>query len=403
MIELDGIEYNVSTPQENAEAMVTYINDYCSANNILNSKGELVQIEVNPTNPLYEICFGLGYLTSIMQKLIYNAGCSLNIPRASDRQLLNLAEIANVKPKKATKTTFTAMIYADRDIDVDPQPCHITMDLTMSLIYGGKTITFSPAYETIIPVGGSVSMIMICNDEGSYSIPAGSFTEFDTEVTGLHSIVSYASIPGQDAESASDLRSRIQARAITSTQLDRAAADITQLDGVSLCSIYFNYSNINSTIVSGITVPPRQAVLFVQGYSDKIAETFYNHLSCLTAQGPTSLEQVYTTHAGQQLSVYITPPTALEVYIQVYLGQQVISSVIDGIKETIASLSSSLTIGQTLTSAMVVDVIQSNFPGVNIQGAALSLDNTVYTYRIMPQSNELCTFNYSKIAVVENV
>ena len=111
--------------------MLGFINDYCTTNNITNSKGELVQIEQNWANPLYILLFGFSYLVTVLQKLIYNVGCSLNIARASDRQVMNIAEIANVKRKEATKTTIQAIIYSKLTGTV-AVPCHITKDLVIT-------------------------------------------------------------------------------------------------------------------------------------------------------------------------------------------------------------------------------------------------------------------------------
>lgn len=407
MIELDGVQYNVRTPAENAQEMITYINDYCSTNNILNSKGELVQIEINHANPLYMICYGFGYLASILQKLVYNAGCALNISRSSNRQLMNLAEIANVKRKAATRTTVPVMIYSNIQETTGAVPCPITLDLVVSYTYGSQTITFSPAFETTIPIGGSQYMVLICNEEGSYSIPAGAITSFDENPVGFRSMSNFASVPGQDEESYASLRARIQERATTATQLDRAAADISQLPGVSLCNIYFNYSNINSTVVGGITVPPRQSVLFVQGFSSDIARTFYNHLSCLTAGSDYqyAIQQNYVTHAGQSISVYIIPPTVVYVYINIYIGSQVVQSVNQGIKDAICSLSSSLTIGQSLTSTMVIDKIMEAYPNLDLQGVELSLTGAdgTFTYVLDPQPQQLFGFNVDNMILPGNV
>lgn len=394
MIELDGIQYNVRTPEENAENMLGFINDYCTSHNITNSQGELVQIEQNWANPLYILLYGFSYLVTVLQKLLYNVGCSLNIARASDRQVMNIAEIANVKRKEATKTTVQVIIYANLT-GTGAVPCHITKTLTVTLNYGSQIISFSPAYEVEIPVGGSVSMVLICNQDGSYSIPAGSIERFDTDVDGFRSMTSSASVPGQEEESIADLRTRIQERATSSTQLDRASADITQLDGVALCNIYFNYSNTSDVVIDDITVPPRQALLFVQGYSDNIARVFYNHLSCLTAGSgsPTAIEQVYTTHAGQQLPVYIIPPTVIYPYITIYLNEQVVASVNQGIKDAIATLASSISIGQTLTSTMVIAKIQEAYPTLALAGVSLSLDNETFTYQLEIQPFQLFGFN----------
>ena len=53
MLVLDGIEYTVKTPEENASDLVAFVNEYCAARNIKNSKGETIYISANETNPLY--------------------------------------------------------------------------------------------------------------------------------------------------------------------------------------------------------------------------------------------------------------------------------------------------------------------------------------------------------------
>lgn len=405
MIELDGIQYELKTPQENAENALSFINDFCKTNDVRNSHGELVQIEQNWANPLYMLIYGFSYLVTILQKLIYNAGCALNVARASDRQLLNIAEIANVKRKKATKTTIVVMVYANLSTDTDPAPapCPITKDLIVTLTYGGDTITFSPAYETIIPINGSVPMVLICNQEGSYSIPAGSITSFDVNPIGFRKISSLASIPGQKEETYASLRRRIQERSTSGTQLDRAAADITQLDGVTLCNVYFNYSNTNTTIINGIKVPPRQALLFVQGYSDDIAKVFYNHLSCLTAgkDYQYTLKQEYLTHAGQKLPVYIIPPTIVYPQLRIFIGEKVIAEARQGIKDAIASLSEDISIGELLTSTKIINKVQESYPQLALSGVQLALDDNVFSYQVQAQEYQLFQFDDSKISIIE--
>lgn len=403
MIELDGIQYELKTPQENAESAIAYVNDYCKAHNVKNSHNELVQIEQNWANPLYCIIFGFSYLVTILQKLIYNAGCSLNIARASDRQLLNVAEIANVRRKKATRTTIVVMLYANLSTDTDPVPCLITKDLLVTVNYGGNPITFSPAYETTIPVNGSISMVLLCDQEGSYSIPAGSITSFDVNPQGFRKLISQASIPGQKEESIANLRKRIQERSTTGTQLDRAAIDITQLPGVTLCNIFFNYSNTSETVINGIIVPPRQSLLFVQGYSDDISRVFYNHLSCITAgkDYQYAIKQDYETHAGQKISVYIIPPTVVYPQIRIFIGEKIISEVRQGVKDAIASLSEEMSIGEVLTSTKIINKIQSSYPQLSVSGVQLALEDNVFSYQVQAQEYQLFQFDDSKISIIE--
>lgn len=403
MIELDGIQYEVKTPQENAESAIAYVNDYCKVHNVRNSYNELVQIEQSWANPLYCIIFGFSYLVTILQKLIYNAGCSLNIARASDRQLLNVAEIANVRRKKATRTTIVSMLYANLSTDTNPVPCHITKDLLVTTNYGGSPITFSPAYETIIPVNGSIPMVLLCNQEGSYSIPAGSITSFDVNPQGFRKLISQASIPGQKEESIANLRKRIQERSTTGTQLDRAATDITQLPGVTLCNVFFNYSNTSETVINGITVPPRQSLLFVQGYSDDIARIFYNHLSCITAgkDYQYAIKQDYKTHAGQKISVYIIPPAVVYPQIRIFVGEKIISEVRQGVKDAVASLAEEMSIGESLTSTKIINKIQSSYPQLSVSGVQLALGDNVFSYQVQAQEYQLFQFDDSEINILE--
>ena len=52
MVLLDGIEYEVKTPDENLDDVITYVNDYCAAKDIRNTAGEVIYIEPNEANPL---------------------------------------------------------------------------------------------------------------------------------------------------------------------------------------------------------------------------------------------------------------------------------------------------------------------------------------------------------------
>lgn len=407
MIELDGIQYNVRTPRENTQDMLAYVNKYCQDNDIRNSEGELVQIEDNYANPLYELLHGFGYMSSTIQKLLYNAACSLNLARASDRQLMNIAEIAHVQRKKATKTTIPVMIYSSLVTDPNAQPCVITTALSVTYVIGGTTLVFHPAYDATIPVGSSLYTLLICETIGSYSIPADAITSFDTNPEGFRTMVSSASVPGQDEESIADLRLRIQERSISTTQLDRAADAISQLDGVSLCNIYFNYSNVNDVIIGGITVPPRQALLFVQGFSNDIAKTFYNYLCCNTAGSDYTyaVEQDYITHTGQALPVYIIPPTVVYLHFIVHVGTTILDTTKQGIKDAICALSSSLTIGQNVTSTMVINKIQESYPEIQLQGVEISLTGETgdYSYKAVPQPQQLFGFKIDYILIDEAV
>ena len=114
MLLLDGISYEVKTPDENLDDLVTYVNEYCASHDIKNSLGEVIQIDPNEANPLYQMFRGLSYLTTTLQKLVYSAGCSMSIAESSERQLLNLADIAGIKRTQSTHTIVSGVVDANQ-------------------------------------------------------------------------------------------------------------------------------------------------------------------------------------------------------------------------------------------------------------------------------------------------
>lgn len=407
MLTLDGIEYTVKTPSENVSDLIAYINNYCSANNITNSKGEIIYIDANETNPLYMMCFANAYLATILQKLIYSAGCNMSVPESSERQLLNIADIAGVKRNSATKTTIQGTVYADLQ-DTGAVDCVITRTLTATVSSGTYSLKFHPAFDVTIPIGEARQVVLICEDYGAYNISENTVTQFDDVVSGFRMMTTLASIPGQDQEPISSLRARIQRRTTEGTQADRAAEAIQSLDGVALCNIYFNESPSTSQYVGSraLEVPPRQALLLVQGYSDDIAKTFFSYMICKTAgenynASVGAYSQNYVTRANQVLPVWIIPPVQTPVYIRIYIYETLTYIQIDGIKDVIASLSASVTIGQTITSKMVTDIVSESYTDLTIQGADISVDGETFSFNATPDNDAVFIFNLDNISVIE--
>lgn len=410
MILLDEIEYEVKTPDENLDDVVTYINDYCQQNDIRNSLGEVINIDANDANPLYEVLRGLSYLTTIMQKLIYSAGCSMSIAEASDRQLLNLSDIAGIKRTRATKTVISGIAYADT---LSADPCVITQALEATVTVAGYDIVFHPAFDVTIPTGESRSIILIAEQYGAYNLSANTITQFDTPVPNLRLLTTNASVPGQEQESIASLRERLQRRTVDSTQIEKAATAIQNLEGVSMCTIYFNYSPRNDeTVVYGdgtITVPPREALVLVQGWSaadpTAIARTFYRYLLCKTTGEDVSGAQpsVYTTKAGQDLTVWVVPPMQQPIHIRIFIHNTLSYEQINGIKDVICSLAGGLIIGQALTSVEVINAVSAIYTNLTVQGAELSLtgDDNTYNYIQTPEPTSVFYLNVDNIYVVE--
>lgn len=411
MLLLDGIEYEVKTPDENLDDVVTYINDYCQANDIKNSLGEVIYIDANEANPFYQMLRGLSYLTTIMQKLQYSAGCSVSVAESSERQLLNLSDIAGIKRTKATHTTIAGVVYANLD-GAGAVDCIITQEMEATITIAGQDIVFHPAFDITVPIGESRNIVLVAEQLGSFNISPNTITSFDDPVPGLRTLSTGASTPGQEKESIASLRERLQRRTVESTQIEKAASAIQNLEGVAMCSIYFNYSpRENETVPYGdinITVPPREALIFVQGWSTDpvaIARTFYRYMLCKTAgeNVPGVQYQDYTTRAGQDLRVWILPPKQQPVWIKIYIKNVLSYEQVDGIKDVICSMAGNLTIGQSISSVDVIKYVGSVYTNLTLQGAVISLtgDDGDYSYVQAPHPTSIFYLNVENIVVVE--
>lgn len=397
MIELDGIEYAINSPDENAASLVDEINNYCVDNNIKNSKDEVIEIAANWANPLYMIVRGFSVLLSKLQTLVYSAGCALSIPSSSARQLLNIADIAGIKRRKASKTTITAVVYSDADAS-----CHVTTSLSMTITVGNTTVIFHPAFDITVPANASRPIVLIAETYGPYSIAANENASFDANPPGLRYISCSAASPGQDIESIASLRMRIQRRTEKGTMLDKVIDAIKGLEGVSLCNIYYNRSVTSAVEMQGITVPPRQALLFIQGWSADITKTFYSYMLCQCAgsDAPLAVRQDYTLPTGQVLSTYILPPTNIAAHIKVYVDQVVDDVTKQAMRDSIASLATKRTIGQSLTSAEILTVLTKDFPSSPFTGCTVSKDGTNYSYQILLESSQLVVFDNDNINII---
>ena len=414
MLMLDDMEYEVKTPDENLDDVITYVNDYCQSHNIKNSVGETIFIEANEANPLYQMFRGFSYLTTAMQKLIYSAGCGMSIAEASERQLLNLADIAGIKRAQATRTVIAGTVYANLE-GPDSVECIITPDMTATITIAGEEVTFHPAFDVVVPIGESRSIILIAEQYGAFSISANTITQFDDPVPGLRNLVTMPSTPGQSLESIATLRNRMQRRVVEGTQVERAETAIQGLEGISMCSIFFNYNPWESVTLpygdTSVTVPPRQCLLMVQGYSvddpTAIARTFYRYMLCKTTDGGLPAtdvqEQTYTTHSHQELKVKFVQPKQQPVYIRIYIKNTLSFEQVNGIKDVICSLASVMIIGKGLSSVDVINQVASIYTNLTIQGAEISTsgDDGTYSYVQLPDQTALFYFDVDNIDVVQ--
>lgn len=393
MIELDGVQYESRTPLENTQDLVDYVNNYCALHDIKNSRGDVVFIKTNMASPIYLLFWAVGYLASIIQRVLYSLGTLTSVSASSERQLLNLVELAGLRRQQATPTLIRAIVYADET------GCNITTTDTITVTLEGEPILFSPLYAVSIAPNEHGTIVMAANVLGAFNITGSLITEFDSPPDGFGSMVAEDSIPGRNLETIQELRRRLQTRQDSNSGINKAMEAIRNLAGVSGCNIFYNYDNIVDIEVNGVIVPPRQAALYVLGYSPDVAKTYFTYLDRLTVSTSGSTEQTTPLLNGQTVSVHMIPPVIRDIYVLVYVGVELTEDIIAAIKRDIASLSLDLDIARPVNSVEIIDKINDIYKplGVYVSFSASS----GYTYNLEPGPNEICRIMLANITIEE--
>lgn len=388
MIELDGRSYTVNTPTENAFALLDFINQFMVDNDVKNKDGEVVQFKISLASPIWLIIIGIGYMATVCQKIMYAVAQAFNLADCSDQQLLSLAKIARLSRKEGSYTTVVCTATA-----MSGGPCSITTDLIAQAEYEGVTYEFHPVYAVDIPAGTSAEVILICTVTGPVYLESGAITEFTTEVTNLDTFTSSASQPGSGLESISSLRTRLMTNEAVSPMMGAMQA-INALDGISKAVVLYNPNYDSSMILGGKTVPPKRAIIFIQGYSDNIAREYYKYMSMQTYNDGTAQSQDFVMENGQDFTMYYYTPVAVDLYIRVSVNQALTLEREGEIKQAVANLSNTRQIGENYTSAFIIDELNTvmNFP--EIRGVEISTDGSTWT--------DTTAFNEGNIGLITN-
>lgn len=373
MIELDGRSYVVNTPTENAFALLDYVNQFMIDNDVKNSKGEQVQFKISLASPIWLIIIGIGYLATVCQKIMYAVAQAFNLADCSDQQLLSLAKIARLSRKEGSYTTVVCTATAAAG-----GACHITTDLEAKVEYEGIEYTFNPIYEETIPAGTSAEVILICTVTGPVYFAAGAITGFVSNPEYLETFISSAPQPGSGLESISSLRTRLMTNEAISPLMG-AVQGLNALDGVAKAVVLFNSNYDSSMMLGGKTVPPKRAIVFIQGYSDKIAQEYYKHMTAETYDDGTARQQSYVMANGQNFSINYYAPVSVDLYIRVKVNTALTLERITELKTAVTNLSNTRQIGTNYTSSYIIDTLNTNLNYPEITGVEISTDGTNWT------------------------
>lgn len=373
MIELDGRSYVVNTPTDNAFALLDYVNQFMIDNNVRNRKGELIQFKISLASPIWLLIIGIGYLATVCQKIMYAVAQAFNIADCSEQQILSLSKIARMSRKEGSYTIITGTVTASGGT------CSITTDLEAKATYEGVEYTFHPVYNETIANDLSAEVVLMCTVTGPVFIEANVITSFVANPQNFGSMTTNASQPGSGIESISSLRTRLMTNEAISP-LAGAIQGINALDGITKAVVLYNPNYDSDMVLGGKTVPPKKAVVFIQGYSDNIAKEYYTHTAAQTyagsAQDGYARSQTHTLENGQTFTMYYYLPQAVNLYLKVKVNKLLTAERSDDIRAALAKLSNSRQIGENYTTAYLIDSINANLLFTEITDIKVSTDGT---------------------------
>lgn len=373
MVELDGRSYVVNTPTENAFALLDFVNQFMVDNDVKDKNGNVVQFKISLASPIWLIIIGIGYMATVCQKIMYAVAQAFNIADCSEQQVLSLTKIARLARKEGSYTTVVCTATAS-----SAGACSITTDLVAEATYEGETYQFNPIYAVDIPAGTSAEVILICTVTGPVYFETGAITGFTTEVANLSTFVSSAPQPGSGMESISSLRTRLMTNEAISP-LTGATQGLNALDGITRAVVLYNPNYDSDMVLAGKTVPPKRAIIFVQGYSDNIAREYYKHMTAQTYNDGTAHQQGVTLGNGQSFVANYYTPIAVNLYVKVSVTSPLSLERITDITNAVQNLSNSREIGANYTQAYIIDAINANLNFPEITGVQVSTDGTIWS------------------------
>lgn len=362
-------------------------------NSILKSQGvsDSDLLKASADSAIWIHILAIAQLRADFDLSLYEAQNSFNPSLCNDNQVLNLLPITGTEMQEGTYST----------VDIT---CTATSEGSCEIPEGAQLpytddIYFEVLEEVIIPAGESAVITVQANQKGPITVLENQLTVFSSSIANLESVTSEASIEGTPDETVTEARQRIIKGKVIENNLDGLMRDLNSLQGIGDAVVYFNPDSVvNLELEGGVIVSPRTCRIFIYGDSDKIAETFWKR-ELLKTEGAES--QIYTTLAGQEFDVKYDYATDEDVYVRIYIPEDV--SIKDSVKMTIKniilSLQTKVRIGQSINSAMI-DQLFEDFTGVEIVDSELSLNGVDYDKRAEINAGKIASFSALRIEVV---
>lgn len=269
-------------------------------------EGQMVSIIVDATGPLWELA-----------EHCYNA---FNPNAATGVTLENLAQINNIKKKKATPTTVEVTFKGPDGINI----LKGTIVSSNSALTGGKSYKFATDVAGVIS-GGEVTILAVCDTAGAIQIPIGSMTILDNPIIGVTEVTNtLVGNVGTNDETDAELRARrtlsVALPSVATT--DAIVSGLLNIDTVLSAKVYENDTAIDVT-VDGVNIPPHAIRSIIQGSETieekaAIAKVFFDRKDpgvrtegavTMTIQDSQGFDKVFNWDVPTLVPIYITVDT----------------------------------------------------------------------------------------------
>jgi hypothetical protein len=293
-----------------------------------------------------------------------------------------------------TATTIQATVIAAASGDVS-----ITTEMTATVTINGNRVVFRPLYNTIVSASTSSIIVFGADKIGPLYVPANTIA-FDDEVPNLSLMNSLNSVAGTDIESINHLRMRLQQNTKDS-EIDRCIGDLNDLPGIVSANVHFNASIGDPETIGGHVIAPRSSIIFVQGFSELIATTYYSNMTAPTTNDTGAQSQNYITKAGQVIPVYFFPPIQKDFFVRLTISILPTEDITTQLRNIVFSLNGLKTIGEQYSLEDVYLVLNNEALSYDVVGVEVSMDGNNWGFITSLQPDEYGNIPMDNISVVE--
>ena len=362
---VNGVTWTAKTASEHAQTQLDVINAGRQ------SRGETLLV-ASPNNAIWLELLAAGSLQQAYDEELYQASTSLNPSLCDDTQVLNLLPLSGTSRIPATYSTVGISVTAGSGGDAIV-PAGTLAPFT--------TINFTTNVLTTVPAGTTVIIQATADTAGNYLATVGTITKFTQTIPNVQTVTNATnSTQGSVIESIASIRRRIISGTGTiNWDLDGTILAIRALQGIIFANVYFNPDTItNLTLPGGFIVKPRNCRILIQG-SDVTGKLATTYAERQTSPTEGAYSENWISLSGQAIPIFYDIAVDQPVYVKVYYDpNKPQSSGFDAlIKEIIVNLSSTVTIGQAITSQMLSEAL-NGFNYATITGITVSNDDATF-------------------------